>query len=414
MESLLYLAHRIPYPPNKGDKIRSFNMLKHLSKSYRVYLGTFVDDPTDKQHLPVLRAMCHEVYALDIDPKLRKLWSLTGLLRGEALSLVYYRTRKMQAWIREKLLADGVRRALVFSSSMAPYVRGIGGDAVRKVIDFVDVDSEKWRQYGQRHPWPLGWLYRREARTLLDFESSVAGEFSTSIFVSKEEAEIFCRRAPGVAARVTHIRNGVDTGYFSPDGDYENPFIQGDRTLVFTGMMDYWANVDAVTWFAEEVFPHVRACVPGVSFYIVGARPSREVRRLEMLENVHVTGTVRDTRPYLAHASVIVAPMRIARGLQNKILEAMAMARPVIATSGAVEGLEVPDEMASFVRDSPRDLAERCIDLLDHEEISLHLGRVARRHVVRNHNWGVNLKRVEGFLEADGEPRLPKCRGEAL
>jgi glycosyltransferase involved in cell wall biosynthesis len=152
--------------------------------------------------------------------------------------------------------------------------------------------------------------------------------------------------------------------------------------------------------------------VPGASFYIVGARPSREVQRLEMLENVHVTGTVPDTRPYLAHASVIVAPMRIARGLQNKILEAMAMARPVVATNGAVEGLEVPNEMAPFVQDSPRAFAERCIDLLNHEENSLQLGRVARRHVLRKHNWDVILKQVDGLLEADGAPRLPKCRGK--
>jgi sugar transferase (PEP-CTERM/EpsH1 system associated) len=404
MESLLYLTHRIPYPPNKGDKIRSYNMLKHLSERYRIYLGTFVDDQADRQHLPVLRSMCHEVCALDIDPKLRKLWSLTGFLRGEALSLAYYRNHKLHSWIDEKLRHDEIRFVLVFSSSMAQYVRGIGGDALRKVIDFVDLDSEKWREYSDRRSWPLSWLFRREAEALLEFESSIASESSVSIFVSKEEAELFRRRAPRAAARVTYIRNGVDSSYFCPDAENENPYPHDQFPLVFTGIMDYWANVDAVTWFAKEVFPLVRARVPQSCFYIVGARPVRSVQQLAELSGIYVTGTVPDTRPYLAHAGVVVAPMRIARGVQNKILEAMAMARPVIMTREAAEGLELPREMAAFVAEIPRALADRCAELLEDEKRREDLGRWAREHVIRNYNWRASLKQVEGILEADAFP----------
>jgi sugar transferase (PEP-CTERM/EpsH1 system associated) len=324
-----------------------------------------------------------------------------GLLKGEALSQSYYRSRKLKAWVARKLKEDGIERILVFSSPMAQYARGIDGGSVRGVIDFVDVDSEKWKQFAEDHSWPMKWIYRREAETLLRFESSVAAEFAASVFVSKNEADLFCRRAPQVAPRVTYMTNGVDTDYFSPHRAYGNPYGPGERALVFTGAMDYWANVDAVSWFAEEVFPSVREREPGASFCIAGARPDPSVRRLARLPGVSVTGSVPDIRPYLAHARAVVVPLRLARGLQNKVLEAMAMARPIIATPAAVAGLTLPESLSSLVTDERQSLAERCAELLRNENgQAVRLGRIAREHVLSHHGWDRHLPKIVELLES--------------
>lgn len=401
MKELLFLAHRIPFPPNKGDKIRSYNLLKHLSQDYRIHLGAFIDDPTDWVHCDDVRALCAETLFLGINPRRNKLRSLIGLLTREPLTLPYYRHCAMQAWINNILSKPTVERVLVFSAAMAQYVGKPAGRKLHKVIDFVDVDSEKWRAYGDRKFWPLRWLYRREGKTLLNYERIVAGHFDASIFVSANEAALFQKLAPEVAARVTYVNNGVDTAYFHPGYDYPNPYVEDQRVLIFTGAMDYWANVDAVQWFAREVFPKVLAKMPRASFFIVGARPTEAVRQLDRMEGVHVTGAVHDIRSYLAHACVAVAPMRIARGIQNKVLEAMAMGKPVIATSAAMEGIQLYPEFKALIADQPEELAKKTIDLLL-EGDSAGLGKWGRECVITHYSWKENLRRFEKLLEFDG------------
>jgi sugar transferase (PEP-CTERM/EpsH1 system associated) len=273
---------------------------------------------------------------------------------------------------------------------------------VRKVVDFVDVDSEKWRQYAERRSWPMSWIYRREGERLLDFEREVASSAHASLFVTGDEAGLFRRRA-GLDARIWSVLNGVDTGYFSPAEAIENPYASGGPVIVFTGAMDYWANVDAVTWFAREVFPSVRSRVPGARFVIVGARPTREVRKLRSLDGVEVTGRVKDVRPYLAHAALAVAPLRVARGIQNKVLEAMAMARAVVASPAAVEGLAIPDELRGYVAESRGDFAEAVVALLLSAEAREPVGAANREWVLEHHDWSETLKPLEELIE-NGAP----------
>jgi sugar transferase (PEP-CTERM/EpsH1 system associated) len=376
----------MPYPPNKGDKIRSFNLLKQLSTRYRVYLGTFIDDPDDARHVPALRKMCHEVRAEVISSRLRKLLSARGLLRGEALSLPYYRHRRLAAWVRHTLASNPIDRVLIFSSPMAQYVWDERYAPLRRVADFVDVDSEKWRQYSAKQHWPMTWLYRREGEKLLGFERKLAAHFDASFFVTSEEAELFRRLAPEVSERVSFIPNGVDTEFFSPSRHYDNPYPNGELVLVFTGAMDYWANIDAVAWFAREVFPMVFSQVPQARLYVVGARPTEQVHRLAQQKGIRVTGTVRDIRPYLAHAQLAVAPLRVARGVQNKVLEAMAMAIPVLATPAAMEGLQAPRDFQDLITDEPEEFAARAVKLLS-GGIPRELGRKGRESVVANCSW---------------------------
>jgi sugar transferase (PEP-CTERM/EpsH1 system associated) len=272
-------------------------------------------------------------------------------------------------------------------------------------------------------PWPLSWIYRRESQLLLTFERAVAREFAASVFVTAEEAALFRRLAPEVPAdRVIAVANGVDTDYFNPDREYPNPYPAHERVLVFTGAMDYWANGDAVDWFARTVFPEIYRAMPDSRFYIVGARPTPAVQQLATLPGVQVTGTVPDVRPYIVHAEFSVAPLRIARGVQNKVLEAMAMGKPVLATSAAMEGIEsVQDPLSPtlphagggslippfekgglggiLVADDSLELMQQALALLANRPETQQRGRSGREWVLRHYDWDRNLSRMLPALE---------------
>lgn len=404
MENLLFLVHRLPYPPNKGDKIRSFHVLRYLARRYRVHLGTFIDTPEDWRYVDEARALCGEIHVARLATGWRRLRHLGSLGGHRALTVACYRNARLQRWVDQVLQRFAIRRVLVFSSAMAQYVDGPAYRHLQRVIDFVDVDSDKWAQYSRRRPWPLSWLYRRESRTLLDFERRVAAEFSASIFVTAEEAALFRQRAPD-AVHITHIGNGVDSDFFDPERDYPNPYLPtGAPILVFTGAMDYWANIDAVCWFAREVLPLIRRQVATAQFAIVGARPAVAVRQLESLPGVQVIGAVPDIRSYLAHADVAVAPLRIARGVQNKVLEAMAMAKPILLTHAAADGLLPCPVLEPWIADAPQDLAAMAVRMLTAGDRDA--ATVGRRWVQQHHNWTAHLSGFERLLESTSSPTV--------
>lgn len=396
-KKLLYLVHRLPYPPNKGDKIASFNLLRFLAARYQVFLGTFIDDPDDRRHLDTVRGYCSELCAAEIRPALARIASLRGLLNGEALSLPYLRSAYLQAWTTRVLGEHRPERIVIFSGPMAQYVSGRVPPGSVTLFDMVDVDSEKWRSYGERKRWPMNWLYRREADRLLDFERQMAAEFDSTVFVSREEAELFRGLAPESAHKTTYRIQGVDSTFFDPEADYQNPYPANARPLVFTGAMDYWPNVDAVTWFAEQAFPQIRAAVPDALFCIVGMRPAPEVQRLAERPGFMVTGSVPDVRPYLAHARAAALPLRIARGIQNKVLEAMAMRLPVIATPGAMTGIQPCAGFAPRVSGEPAALAQAAIRLLEGPR---QHDAAARACVLERYDWDANLERIARLLES--------------
>ncbi len=395
-KELLFLVHRIPYPPNKGDKIRSFNMLKHLGKNYRVHVGAFVDDPHDWQYESALQSLCGELCLLALKPRQRRIASLKGLLTGRALTLPYYASPAMQKWVDELLARRPIEAVVIFSSPMGQFLENHSRADYRRIVDFVDVDSDKWAQFSRSKPWPWRWLYGREGRTLLAYERKLAAEFDASVFVSKEECALFQRLAPEVKERCVGICNGVDTDYFSPRRDYPNPYEKAGPVLVFTGAMDYWANVDAVRWFAEKIFPAIRTRVPDAGFYIVGARPAASVQALAGKDGITVTGAVHDIRPYLAHATGAVAPMRIARGIQNKVLEAMAMGLPVLASPEAAEGIEARPGVDLLVEAALSGFQNSAVALLlgDYQD----MGRHARHCVCERYGWAQNLQHLDVLL----------------
>ena len=407
MAKILFLAHRIPYPPNKGDKIRSWHMLKYLAGRHEVHLGAFVDDADDWQHAEFLRGVCKDVHLVGLNPRAARLASLTSLSRGEPLSLGYYRSGAMQRWVSAKL-ADGFDSVFLFSSPMAQFILGRTDPSVRLVMDFVDIDSDKWTQYARHRRGPMRWIYGREARTLAAFERRVADAVDASTFVSAAEAEMFKGMAPERAASICAVNNGVDHGFFSPDRAYANPY-EGGPVLVFTGAMDYWANVEAVVWFARDVLPLIQARRPEVRFCIVGSKPAAAVEALAGLPGVTVTGRVEDVRPYIAHAEAVVAPLRVARGVQNKVLEGMSMARPVVATPQAAEGIDCLPGRELWLAEGNAGFAEACLDALVSDQRNAVMTR-ARARILKSYDWDAALATLNDLLIAPGHGNVPEQR----
>jgi sugar transferase (PEP-CTERM/EpsH1 system associated) len=355
---VLFPCHRLPYPPNKGDKIRSFHWLQALARRYGVHLGCFVDDPDDWRHEAAVRQLCASTCLVELDPRLARLRSVRALLEGQPLTLRYFHDRRLLRWVDALLDEKRPERIVVYSSGAARYACGPAARRTRRLLDLCDLDSEKWREYARRARGPMRWVYDREARTLAAREREWIGEFDATLLSSEAERDLLRRQIGAEAEQVDVVGNGVDAAYFDPGLPIEAPSADTGPTVVFTGAMDYLANVDAVTWFADAVWPRVLAAKADARFLIVGSRPHARVRALSERAGIVVTGTVPDVRPYLASASCVVAPLRVARGVQNKVLEALAMDRPVVATRGAVQGISVGRPIPGcVVADDPEGMA---------------------------------------------------------
>jgi sugar transferase (PEP-CTERM/EpsH1 system associated) len=301
----------------------------------------------------------------------------------------------MQAHVQSLARDRRIERVFVFSSTMAQYVESLT-DATR-VLDMCDVDSDKWSQYAQRHRWPLSWIYRREGELLGKSEREYARIFDATLLASNNETEYLRKAAPESAHKVHAMRNGVDVDFFDPARDYATPFAADHEPIVFTGAMDYWANADAVTWFAQEVLPKIVQRRPAVRFYIVGSNPNEAVRRLAELPAVTVTGSVPDVRPYVRHARAIVVPLRVARGIQNKVLEALAMARPLVASKAALEGLDHRPVPTVTLADVPEDFASAVIATLERSARGEQDGR-GRKYVCDHYGWEATLSNLDAVF----------------
>ena len=406
MANLLYLVHRMPYPPNKGDKVRSYHLLKHLVARHRVFLGTFVDDPDDMVHLPVLREMCAEVCAVPLNPKTARLGSLPALAQGLPLTLRYYDHAAMHQWVGQLLARHNIDATLVFSSSMAQYAppAAVQTPAAPILLDLVDVDSAKWTEYANQHSWPMSWLYRREGVQLLAYERAAVQRSARAFLVTDKEVALFNSLAPDCRGRVEALGNGVDAEHFSPVEHGPSPYVQGELPVVFTGAMDYWPNVDAVTWFVQAMLPALRQRWPTLRFHIVGRNPTPAVLALAS-EGVAVSGTVADVRPYLSHAAVVVAPLRLARGVQNKVLEAMAMARPVVCASACAEAIDAETGLHLLAAETAPDFVLQIDRLLADADFAADLGRLGRQFVLDHFSWDARLSPIDDILSRLGAAR---------
>jgi sugar transferase (PEP-CTERM/EpsH1 system associated) len=392
--NLIFISHRIPWPLNKGEKIRGWNIITHLAHRFDVHLGCVVDEPTDMAHIDVLRQVCASVGAFPVHRGRQKLRALLRARPGRPLMPDFYTAPALQAWVIATMARLPMDYVYIYSVAMGPYALHLRRPGL--ILDAQDIDSEKWAEYARKSTWPMRAVWAREARTLLAYERHAAAIADATFFVSEPEARHFTALAPETTARVDWVENGVDLNRFSPAFAAPSPYDSSGPVLVFTGNMDYWPNADAVIWFADTVWPSLRQSWPTVQFWIVGANPTAQVRKLDALPGVHVTGRVADTRPYVAHASACVCPLRIARGIQNKLLEGMAMGRPVIATPAAFEGVRAQAGRDLLVADGA-DAFRAAIDAVlrgAHAEMVHH----ARLAMEVGYAWPHVLQRLDRHL----------------
>ncbi len=396
--ALLFLTQRIPYPPSKGEKIRTWQILKHLAQTHAVHLGCLIDDPLDMEHRPMVQAQCADTHFAVLDRKIAKVTCLSGLLTGEPLSVTFFRNRGLMAWTRRVLAEVKPRAIVVCSSNMAPYMLDAGSQVPVRLVDFMDVDSEKWRAYAVQGRGPMRWVHRREWRLTAQLEARIARACDWNVFVSADELRLMAEIVPDRISHMRAIANGVDHVYFDPTIPQEAPFDTNFCNYVFTGTMDYPPNIDAVLWFVREVLPKLQAARPDVQFHVVGSSPVAEVLALATLPGVFVTGRVPDVRPYLAHANAAVAPMRIARGIQNKVLEAMAMARPIVVTKAALEGIAALPDSEVLIANQADGFADACLRALEPQ--AQPMGQAARLRVMRDYIWSERLAGFDALLAA--------------
>jgi polysaccharide biosynthesis protein PslH len=403
--NILFICHRIPYPPNKGDKIRSFHEIKYLSRKHKLYLAFLVDDERDLQYLEELDQYC-AAYDYDvINPRRQKFRSLLSLVTGKPLSIPYFYSEKLQGAINRRLKGAGIDAIVCFSSPMAEYVfrndeyRAGSLNGTKLIMDFVDVDSDKWRMYAGFSRFPFSAVYRREWRRLQAYEKKVGEAFDWSVFVSEKEVELFASFCPGT--RAVAVANGVDPAYLAvekPGAGNDLPAPHTDPVILFIGAMDYFPNEDAVLYFAREIWPLVRKELPEAGFHVVGGNPSKKVTALaDKGSGIVVTGYVPDVRPYLAKADVFVAPIRIARGVQNKVLEAMAAGVPVVARPEAVQGISGHNGCIR-VEENSQDFAAAVVDYFMEPDKREETVSTAQKFIAANYNWFDNLTQMDELL----------------
>jgi sugar transferase (PEP-CTERM/EpsH1 system associated) len=398
----LYLVHRVPYPPDKGDRIRAFHVLRFLAARGRVHLACLADEPVGDDVLPALGRYCARVAVV---PLSRARWarSALALARGRTATEGAFHCPALHKVVAEWARQTRFDACLASASSMVPYLRRPGLRGVPAVIDLVDVDSQKWLDYAAAGRGPRSWLYRLEGRRLRRLEGGLPAWARAVTLASAAEAELFttfCR--PG---RVCPITNGVDLEYFRPVND------PGGTRCAFVGALDYRPNVDAAVWFCRTVWPQVRRREPAATFCLVGRRPAPAVLGLADLPGVEVVGDVPDVRPHVAGASVVVVPLRIARGVQNKVLEALAMAKAVVASGQALAGLSARPGAELLQASAPEEWAAAVLGLFAEPALRRALGSAGRRYVEEHHRWEVCLEEFARLLLPDARRRTSDHAG---
>ncbi len=384
---VLFLSQRVPYPPNRGDKITTWRLIERMKRSHEVRVVAFAHDDEDRQAAEHLCRLGIPTVAIPIDLRRQKLRALPLLLGARPLTLGVYGSSTLQRAVDE--LAPSCDVGYAYSSSMGAFLEPHA--RLQRVMHFAELDSDKWRQYAERTRWPMSAIYAREHRTLRDFERRIAHSFDENVLCTPLEQQVFEREILGAHSIV--MRNGVDLAFYRPQPERAEP-----GHLVFVGVMDYLPNIDGCTWFVREILPRLRERLPVARLSIVGSRPTPEVLARGREPGVTVTGFVEDPREWLARASVSVAPLRIARGIQNKVLEALAMGLPVVGTTSATQGVEGEIGRDFLLANSVDEQVTAIARLLDEPLFARKLGAQGRAFVESRYDWDVALRPLDELL----------------
>ncbi len=405
--NILFLANRLPFPPNKGDKIRTFHQIDHLALSHNVYCACFVDSPNDMAHIRNFQRWCERIIAIPWNRRTAMLRAVRGRLVGRTLTGAAYDDNRLSEAIArwtDRVTFDAV---VSFSTIMAPYALEV--PSRRHILDMCDVDSAKWFDYADTARFPMSAVYRDEGRRLRAFERRCIDRFDATTLITPRERRL-------LDADETHQRLHVIPNGVAISDRRARSAAECEPVVGFLGSMDYRPNAEAVCWFVNHVWPSVQSAVPGAKILIVGRNPTRKVRALADTEGVSVTGAVKSTSRYLARCRVIVAPLSIARGMQNKVLEAMAARRPVVATSAVAAGLQVRPGHNIRIADEAEPFASEVVNLLTRDTFCRNTGDAGYRCAAMHYCWPEAMQRFEqivlGELPIDSSPPSPRpCRG---
>jgi sugar transferase (PEP-CTERM/EpsH1 system associated) len=388
---MFFICQRVPFPPDRGDKITTFNEIRHLSTKHEVHVFCLADGRRDLDNIPGLRRYAQSVTAVPVIGWTSRLRALKAIFAGEPLSVAAFNEAKLHDAICRKFAELRPDMIMVYSCNVAQYAEHF--PRVPRIMQFAELDSSRWGQFARRSRLPLRWIYALEQRRFFAYEQHIARTFSHALVCTAAEQRDFARLIPD--APVSLVGNGVDLHHFYSKGVAKRP-----GSIVFTGVMDYFPNVDAVVWFCDKVLPTVQRQIPEAVLTICGSRPTAAVRRLAKRRGVTVTGRVPDTRPYLDGAEVFVAPMRMARGIQNKLLEALAMGLPCVASQAAATGTVVPDGEGILAADDPEEFAEHVVRLLRDGAFRAEMASKARAAAELSYQWEAQLACLDRVVAA--------------
>lgn len=386
---ILYLCHRFPFPPKRGGKIRPFNMIRHFAQNHDVTVLSLARSMQEAQEGQGLGAHCSNYQAFRVSDGIQWIRMLARLPTPAPSSFGYFYSAAMQREVNRLLARERFDLIFVHCSSVAPYVSQVRG--IPKILDFGDMDSQKWLEYVHYKPWPLSWGYALEGQKLRLREARLAHEFDLCTATTRAERETL--DGYGTGATTDWFPNGVDADFFCPDGQAYDPC-----TISFIGRMDYYPNQEAMLRFCDQTWPSLRARHPDLKLLIVGADPSDAIRRLEQRPGVTVTGSVPDVRPYVLRSAAMVAPLNIARGTQNKILEAMAMGVPVIASRIAAGGVDALAPEHLLVADQPQELLHAISRIAGDPQERARLSSAGRARMLSHHAWSASMERLDGIV----------------
>jgi sugar transferase (PEP-CTERM/EpsH1 system associated) len=399
---LLYVTHRVPYPPDKGDRIRNYHLLRHLSRFSGVHLATLSDEPVSGETIEALEQLCERVAIVPARRWSRPVRAALSVLSGRTASEGVFDSPQLRSILARWSRQTRFRAALASASSVAQYLRIPSLRAVPAVVDLVDVDSQKWIDYAAAARGPQAWFYRFEGRRVRRLERSLPTWARAVTLVSEDEATLYRGIGPARPGIVSAVTNGVDLDYFCPVDDAGVP-----AECVFVGALDYRPNVEGIRWFCRSVWPGIVRVRPGVRLSIVGRNPTVDVLRLATIPGVDVVGSVPDVRPHLAGAAIVIVPLQLARGVQNKVLEAMAMGKPVLASRQAIDGLRVESGAHLLTASTPVEWERSLIRLLGDRAARRAIGAAGRAFVEENHRWERCLGPFTALLG------LPEDRGSS-
>ena len=398
---ILFIAHRIPFPPDRGDKIRSHNVLKALARIAPVHVATFAESKSDLLMEAELAAVSAS-HCLVRRSKPLVVAGVEALVRRCPISQTAFYSAELEAYMARTLDARPIRAIYVFSGQMGMYLPPDWTG--RTIVDLVDVDSAKFEAYAALAGWPMSAVYRREGALLAAEEGRLAGLADHTFLVSEEEAELLRSRVgdlPG--ASIEALRNGIDSRQFDPLAVPPHEALEGNPGphIVFTGQMDYLPNVAAATRIIGSLLPAIREVYPAAMFHCVGRDPAASLVARDGREGVRIWGQVPDVRPFLKSADLVLAPLEIARGVQNKVLEAMAMACPVLLTQQAAGGIGGEAGTHYEVAFSDEELISAAIGLVGNKTRAMEMATAARQFVADNLSWESALGGLPAMLKLE-------------